>query len=427
MTVSPKIKIALIVLILLAGCGFIAFAVFFNRATLEVSAEAPFSIMAVNQRSQDCSASPCSMVLAPGHYDLQITKTGFQSVTDQVDLKIGQTTSKTYQLAATPKVLPVGPWNPENLFSNSQIWQSKLLQLSLSTSSTAWTLISNQLAKINNLIFLEINSDASWIIAETSNAASAIPTNLDKHKPLSLTAGTNYFFAPNSDVIYYIAANPDSSLPSLYRRNLDGDEQPELLINFLRTINNPQLIISQDQFHVALIDRPSDISSSLYLIDLQAKTRRAVNQDELISNFAWLPGSDGMDSPVISDQSVTPDNSPAAASKSLNFLVEKINSETLLPNLYLASTNDPETQSLLPISGGLSALALIDNSHVILAQSYADISGFSLLNFDLTTQQTQPVFQVPDLAPPQKIDYSAATHTLYFLVNSTVYSLAPIL
>lgn len=450
MTVSPKIKITLVVLIILAGCGFMAFAYFFNRSTLEITSDAPFSIQITGVRSEYCQSSPCSITVAPGHYEIEISKTDFESVKEQVDLNLGQTLSKTYHLSATPKVTPIGPWNPENLFNTSPGLQNKLQALSLNTSSTTWTLVANQLAKISGLNFLEINSDASWIVAENAQAASAIPTNPEKTQPISLTPGINYYFAPHSNTIYFIADNPDNSLPSLYRKNLDSSDSPERLLNFIRTIPNPLLIISPDQSRLAMLERPDQKSSSLYLLDLKTKTRRVINQQELISDFLWLPPSTtGLTTQPIIDQSITPDNSTTSTlttdSTPQNFLIEKINSQTLLPNLYLANTVDPENQALLPLSTRLSALYPLDSTHLILAQPSAaaattsdlatpaatppDLTapGFTLLNFDLSSLQTQTIFPIPDYTIPQKIEYSLANHTLYFLINSTVYSLAPIL
>lgn len=421
MKVSPKLRLISIIVLLIVGSGFIVFAVFFNRGTLEVIADLPYNVNIIGLKSQSCTVNPCAITLAPGDYSVQISKTEYQTISDQVQLSIGQTITKSYQLQPVPRFQPLGPWNPDRLFSNQETILAKLSNLDLFIPSSHWSIISNQLGKLSNFTYLEVNSAGTWIVAETAEQALAIPLSDQQSKPINLPLSLNYYFAPHSSVIYFIADNPDNSLPALFRKDLSVDQPPELLINFIRTIANPRLIINQEQTKVALLEQSNNQQANLYLIDLQAKTRQLVNQEELISNFLWLP-----------TQQASANVGTNSTSPSQKFILEKINSSTLRPNLYLADSATPEDQALLPLDNDLTDLFPIDSNHLLIAQAFPNAlapsaPGFSIENFDLSTQKLQPIYSVSDLALPQKLQYESANQTLYLLIAGTVYSLSPIL
>ena len=99
---SPKLKIIISVIVLLAGLAFLIFAFFFNRATLSVTADVPFSINLVGITSRNCEKSPCSITAAPGHYQLKLRKDQFFDIAEEIDLPLGQTIEKKYLFKPLP-------------------------------------------------------------------------------------------------------------------------------------------------------------------------------------------------------------------------------------------------------------------------------------------------------------------------------------
>jgi hypothetical protein len=334
MTITPKIRFAVVGLLLLTGLGFVVFAVFFNRGHLELTANAPFSVNIAGLRQENCPSSPCRLTLAPGKYDLQIFKTEFLPINDQVTVSLGQTIAKEYQLIPLPKLQVIGPYKPDEKASE----------------------------------------------------------------------------------IYYLADHPKTFLPALFKKDLSkdsADKKPsEPLINFIRAFKNPRLIVNNKQDKVAIIEQPDQQSASLYLIDLNAKTRQVIDQNGLIKNLLWLP---------------------AAPGEPQKFIIEKINSETFQSDLFISSTNTPQTQTLLPLSASLSTMQALDSNHLLVVQPLGNPSdnttslGFNLVKFSLADFTNQQIFSDTTYSTPTKIDYQPATQSVLLVIGDNVYSLGPFL
>lgn len=349
-----KIRQILLILFLVGGLLFVIFAVFFNRAELQISAEAPFNIDVVNQRGKYCEASPCSIVLAPGTYLINVSKTDYQDYSDEVTLPLGTTVKKDYQLVRLPKL-------------------------------------------------------------ETLDAASVEAAELQgvlTHTGLSgLPPDNQYFFAPDGTTVYFLADNPDTYLPSLYRKSLDDQERPQLLLNFLRKVEKPLIKINLEQTKVALIDQSDPQNANLYLLDLEAKSRTLIDQNDLITDALWL----------------------AADGNSQYLLIEKVNRVTLNRSLSLIDTANPASQTALTAQTLMTAVLPYSADQIIYAELFppaADgsaVKGFSLKLLNLRTQLSQNIFDLPGYNLPQKMKFQSKSGILLMLIDGVVYSLSPIL
>jgi|GEM_PF-6399812 len=214
--------------------------------------------------------------------------------------------------------------------------------------------------------------------------------------------------------IYYLADHPKTFLPALFKKDPQKDPATpsEPLINFIRAFKNPQLVINLEQDKVAIIEQPDLQSSSLYLVDLKAKTRQVVDSDGLIKNLIWLP---------------------ADSSDSQKFIIEKVNPETFQSDLYISSTKTPQTQTLLPLSASLSTIQAIDANHLLLAQAFGNLSddtsgrGFNLVKFNLIDSTSQQLFSTTTYDFPTKINYQPATQSVSLVIGDNIYSLSPLL
>lgn len=410
MTVPPKLRLILIIIVLLGGIAFIVFAVFFNRGYLEINSEPPFSTNIVGLRSVECESSPCDITLAPGKYSLEISKPEYLSVTDQVEINLGQTTKKDFSLQLQPRLLPQGPWNPDQLFTDNPLLSGKILSLTLSLSSTDWTVLNNKISAFLPLKYFEISTSGEWAVLE--NQSQTVAINFKKEQsPISLFPDVSYFFAPQSSVLYFITDHPKTHLPALFKKDLASEISAESLINFVRALKNPRLIINQEQTRLALIEQPDQQTTNLYLLDLQAKTRKLIDQNGLVKDFLWLP----------------------AKGEEQYFLLEKINAETFQPNLYLINTKEPENQLLLPLNLHLASVYPLDSEQLLLAQAFDSLpdgstaNGFNIVKFNLSNRQGETIFSQGGYELPTKIEYSPSNKTLFLLIGNTVYSLSPLL
>ncbi len=420
----PKIRIILVILILIFGTAFIIFAIFFNKGYLEINAQSPYNLLVIGQKSTFCSQNICTITLAPGKYDIQLSKDEHQNIKDQIIINRDQTTSKSYQFIKNTELFVFNTWNPKNLLSNQPSLARKLQNLSLSLTSSTWDLIENQL-NLLALDYFEINNQGSWLILEQNNKSKAISLTQDATKSIDLKALINYYFAPNSSVIYFIADNPETSLPSLYRKDLNSQNSPEILVNFIQNIKNPLIKINSAQNKVAIIERVNNNSANLYLIDIQAKTRKLIAKDQLISNFMWID-SPNQTPTTITDLFATSENTQNSSPQ--NFIIEKINPETFQANLYLSRTDSFDQQTLLPINNNLSQITISSDQNILYAQKNSQASGdqgFTINKLNLNDLTISTLYSNFSLYLPQKLEYQNSSQTLFLLINQMIYSLAP--
>jgi len=351
-----KLTVPLIILFFLAALAFVIFAVFFNRAELIVTSAAPFTVSVLNQRDQDCPASPCSLILAPGSYSINVSKAGFQNYSDSIVLKLGDHLQKNFQLQSQPSVQPLDANSPE----------------------------------------------AQALLKEPyADQIAALPQN------------NSYFLAPDSATVYFLADNPTTYLPTLYRKKLDqNNTAPEPLINLMRKIDKPLISINPAETMVTILDQTSPESANLYLLDLVKKSRTLVEQDSLISDLLWLP----------------------AEGEKQNFLVERINSQTMQPGLYLVDAANTVNQTALQIQTRLSAVWPLNSQEILYAESLnpgdltgTSAAGFTVKDLNLTTQLSRDIFTVDNKNVPQKMKFESKNKILLMLIDGAVYSLSPIL
>jgi len=84
-------KISMIGFFTLAVLGaiFMFFAFFLNKGTLTVTARAPYVMNVGNIKTEACPADNCSVVMAPGRYEVTLKKEGYRDAVITVEVPIG--------------------------------------------------------------------------------------------------------------------------------------------------------------------------------------------------------------------------------------------------------------------------------------------------------------------------------------------------
>lgn len=327
---SPKLRIILSVLILIAGLAFLIFVFFFNRATLSVTAEAPFSINLVGITSRNCDQSPCAITVAPGHYQLKLRKDQFFDISEEIDLPLGQTTEKKHTFKPQPSLKLTG-------------------------------------AKFSN---------------DTARA-------------------------------FFVADSPDKARPTLYQDdNLITDLQatPDAsratpLLYFTRSIKRSIIAANPSRDKLALIDQTDAASQSLYLLDLKAKSRQALEQEQQYYGAKWL-----------NDQTL---------------IVQRRNLTTIVDELYLYQ-DFAQSPLALDIISGIDLIFPQDQNHFIYAQPFPKMddgtrpTGFLIYSYDLSTGKSQQLFSNTDLSLPTRLEYLPQEKIIYLEIDQNIYSLGPI-
>jgi hypothetical protein len=334
-----KILIIFTSIFLIGGLALIIFAIFFNKAVLEVQLESPYEINLQNIRLVSCQNNPCSITIAPGIYQYEINKAGFLKKSGQIDLSLGQKLILTPELSPEPTLIPLGNWD-------EVIKKSSLNSLN-----------------------------------------------------------------------YLISNNSPTGQPALFSEN--NPDQP--LIYFLRNISKYQLFPSQNNVLIALLDQSDSQATSLYLLDLHAKSRKQLASGALL-DFDWLE-------PKSAQPATTDLLNPQ------NFLIERRNPATQEIEIQFGTISSETTGSIqsnnleiLPVRSSLKAVASISSNEIIYPTPYSADSnyGFVIQKLNLKTRENQTIFSVDDLPLPARLEYDSNTSTVYLESEGTAYSLGPI-
>lgn len=235
-------------LIALAVSGglFVLFAIFLNRGTLTVVAQAPFSLEISGVRSQTCVDSPCSTVLAPGDYTIILKKAGYSDVTREINVPILGEHTEEVEFQFVPAIRELGPEEELQLFTEPQIENESLSDLTL---------------------FYE------------------------------------------DQYVTYLAPDPETGRQTLYYRALSRDPsdsqglklgEETVATSFTRNLTTYKIVPAiADQQKIAVIDASSTpgsdaAESTLYIVDLELKERNNALTLPAIFDLKWIPGTSNL-------------------------------------------------------------------------------------------------------------------------------------
>jgi hypothetical protein len=360
-------KIYLIVFIVLAVSGalFMVFVFFFNRGTLTVISKAPYTITVPRVRTEICADDSCSVVLAPGDYEVTLQKSGYRDITRKVTVPIGGETKEEIAFAFVPMLKIKGDESDLKLFAARQFTGEDL--------------------------------PAEGIFSEK-----------------------NY--------IAYLARNPESHRQTLYTRPVKDGKAGEktAATSFIRDLKSYFMVPSIEQRDkIALIDSTAD-TSTLYIIDLKAKTRDSIFTYSLINGFEWLPGGD-------------------------DFIFEAREGTQLATSIYLSRAGgQPQKltlvtsiKNIVPVSGNrliaattqfiaaADQLSGLEGGPVTLGESQATPDAallgtaivLNFVDYSPADGTAQLLKSAPDLAYPAGAKLSETQKSAYFLIDGKDYEL----
>ncbi|MBU0667517.1 hypothetical protein KJ835_00185, partial [Patescibacteria group bacterium] len=116
-----KLYIGLIIGLAAAAVLFIVWAMFLNRGTLTITAKAPFNVEVQGVRTESCSESPCTITLAPHDYKITLQKSGYKSVSLDVNVPIGGDHKEDVEFEFIPVISKRGAESDLKLFSPPEL------------------------------------------------------------------------------------------------------------------------------------------------------------------------------------------------------------------------------------------------------------------------------------------------------------------
>jgi hypothetical protein len=373
-------KLSLISLIFLAVTGsfFMLFAFFLNKGTLTVIAHAPYVINIGNIKTEACPTDECSVVMAPGKYEVTLKKAGYRDAVISVDVPIGGEKKAKVDFEFLPTLRLYGDESAMRIFADPVVAPADDLPL------------------------------------------------------------TGIFYEKN--YLAYIDRDSETHRQTLYVRTINAGQVGEKTIatSFMREIKDYKLVTDiENRGKIALIDATAG-ASTLYMIDLKAKTRENLLTYPLITDIRWIPGGDDFlfsarDEGDISESLFIFHWADRKASK-LNLKttlanVVPVNASTLIAATLQNLGGDGSGNDL---EGHLVTLgeneatpsvmsALVGNAATTFAGNTAPLLKF--IEYSLPTDQARLLKIAPDLGYPARAALSETQKSAYFLIDGKDYEL----
>lgn len=220
-----------LIILAVLGALFVVWAIFLNRGTLTVQGQAPFIINISGVKTQSCTESPCSVVVAPGDYSISIQKAGYKTVERSVNVPIGGEHVEEVTFQFIPVVAKLGVEAELQRFAEPDIL-------------------------VPDLEDTPVFSEESYVT--------------------------------------YLAFDPESKRQTLYIRGMvDGElSEPRVATSFIRTLDDYTIVPGIEEHNrIALIER-TEQESTLYMIDLAQQSRDSILSLPYMADLKWIKGSD---------------------------------------------------------------------------------------------------------------------------------------
>jgi len=405
-------KISLIGFISLAVLGalFLLFAMFLNKGTLTIHATAPYIMNIGNFKNESCPADDCSVTLAPGTYEVTLKKEGYRDSVITVDVPIGGEKKETVDFVFVPTLRLDGDESTMRIF-------------------------------------------ATPVVA-----------------PADDMPDSGIFYENN--YLAYIARDAVSHRQTLYVRTIaDGKAGDKTVAaSFVRDLKDFRIIGDiENRGKIAVIDSTAG-TSTLYMVDLKAKTRENLFTYPLITDVKWIPGGgdflfEARDESSIgtsiflysakdaaatamADAPATPDAQAAGSALATtdettavtaSSPIRKLNLATPLADVVPANATDLIAATMQDVSGQGSGTDL-EGQLVTLGENEATPSmvpavtdatavigattpALSFVDYSLLTDQARLLKYAPDLGYPSQATLSETQKSAYFLIDGKDYEL----
>lgn len=363
------------VIAVILGALFVIFAVFLNRGTLTISAEPPFTLEIDQFRTEVCTVSPCSIVLAPGEYTLTLSKEGYRGITREVSVPLGGEQTEEVVFTFIPYIVELGMDDELGYFGVP-------------------------------------------VIQETG-----LPDQ--------------YFTEEN--FISYIKRNPENGRQTLYFREIvdgvPGDET--VAASFIRDLENYLVVPVLDKEQKILVIDRTEAKSALYLVDIGEKSRDNILEFPFIAGAKWVTGTgkiifEARDEGDM-DTSIFVYDSGTGKSEKLQLKTSVDNVEPLDDDILVAVTRQPVSGVELDgsLEGQLVTLEELEASPAVTetplgfteAGLSANQNAYNFIRYSIASGQTRLIKQETTIQSIGQIKLSTDKNSLIFLAEGVVYEL----
>jgi hypothetical protein len=371
LTEETKKRIAkiFIVAILICGALFMLFAFFLNKGTLAISGKAPYMVSVEGVKTVTCGQDDCKIEIAPGEYQVAITKGGYKQVNLTVNVPIASETKHEIKFQIMPALILLGEEKTLNLF-----------------------------------LLPSVKAD-------------------------DLPAGPLFY---DENYVVYIERDPQTHRQTVYTRSIKEEKAGEktVVTSFIRDLKNYLIFPSiEKNGKIALID-VTENGSTLYILDLKNKTRNSILTYPEIKNVKWLPGTDDI---IFEGRGEGEIASSVYFYSAETHQAKKLELQTPLTDVVAATGDRliaatmqgiGDNNNLSGLEGSL--VTLTENEATPEALTPFTITSAPVLKFieySITADQTRLLKAAPDLSLPQNAKLSETAKSAYFLIDGKDYEL----
>ncbi len=235
------------VLFLIAVAALTFWLFFFNRGTLRVTSEPPFTIQIPEIENTYCEQSACDLPIAVGSYQVAILKPGFETYSIEAVIERGKVTEVIPKFKYVPEVsVEANRWN----FELSRDMPQQFQGLSLFDDLPVMETMSELIGDFDNDFYL-------W----------------------SQTNGRFYFVDKDDETLNH----------ALFAQTTNG--QKERITIFPRDIENGFLAINATKKKIVMVDTTSN-NNQIYVIDLETKSKKKVAAADDVRRVNWTMSDD---------------------------------------------------------------------------------------------------------------------------------------
>lgn len=270
----------LVVLLVILGLivGFYVFNLFFNRGTLQVSGQVPFTFRIDNGDTVTCATSPCEMTLMKGRYALTGMKDGYKDEEVRFVIDRAQNTQIGFNFEFIPEIRLKG--NRVKIRVNDADYSLKDTPLTLEDTFTI-----RPLPDRFSDFKLSKNLGYAFFHAQDTEEEQNYFLDLSARSLKRLNLGDVEVYTYAENTLYFL------------KREEKGDKETQVLskftpgsitplANFVKPLKESRVFVSQDENFVLVYD---EFEGELFLVNTLEESREKLFEMRMVKDVKFSP------------------------------------------------------------------------------------------------------------------------------------------
>lgn len=282
------ITIIVLVIILLGIISYVLWIFILNKGSVVFKGSPPYEIALDSGETFLCIQSECSYELEEKDYEYTINKDGYYSKRGFIPLQRFETKLIDVDLAFIPEVLKESNWITFTFPAGYSKFLDRFKDISLFKEITEVTVLRKLPKKINDIKFSFSGEQA--VIYEDNKVSLYDTENFSLTELTEISDAKEVVWSNDESQLYTISFDEDAKKDALKKVSLREDKETESLIFFVRDIEDYDLVVSQDDSKIALVDKTFQ-PEILYIIDLNERKRENVFEGTGIRIGKWSDDS----------------------------------------------------------------------------------------------------------------------------------------